>query len=399
MPLYKCQISDIDGNSEWREIQAESEEAAMEYLADQDYVVGKIKKLSESAGGKGVSGVKTQELVSFTVQLRSIYDSGVPVLEGLEDIANETKDKKMKDVVRDLKRQLEQGKTLSEAMGNHPKVFDGVYVNVLRAGESGGRLNVILDELIKMLNWRHELNEQIRSASIYPIIMIVAIVIVVVFMLTVLVPRFVKMFTSLGMDLPTSTKILISVYEFSKNNTIVVGGIIGFFFLCYSWINFTPTGKYLKDKIILKLPVLGPMAWRIALSRFAQTLSLLWSAGVDPTSSLKIVQGVVGNRVLANHLKKAYIRVEGGESLSKSLQDIPGLPPLIVRMIGTGEKTGRLSETLMHVADFYNRELPFMLKKVLAVVQPMLTVVFAAIVLTLAMAILSPILNLQSGLK
>ncbi|MBF0099966.1 MAG: type II secretion system F family protein [Desulfobacterales bacterium] len=400
MPRYLCLVTNIDGELQRQELQAESKEKAEDYWADKGYLVNKVKEIAEDEFRLGRRGVKIQEIISFTVQLRSVYMSGIPLEKGICDIAAETKDKRMKEVLQDVQRRLEQGSNISNAMANHPQVFDEVYINIIRVGEAKGSLNEVLEQLVQMLVWRNELREQIISASIYPIIMLVAVVGVLVFVVTFLVPRFVVMFETLGIDkLPRITQFFISTYTlFSTHIEIVIGGVIALIVL-FIWMKKSRAGRYAFDRVILSIPVIGGIAWRIALSRFAQTLSLMWRTGVDPSTSLKIVKGVVGNSVLARHLAKAHERVVNGESLSKSLEDVKGLPPLIIRMISTGEQTGQLSETLYHVAEFYNRELPFILKRMLALVQPIITALFAAVVLALAMAILSPIFSVwQSGL-
>ena len=403
MPRFLCKVVAPDGQLHTMERTFENSATAERFFVRRGFVVDEVKSLGKGPGKKAHIRVKPAELISFTFQFRSIFASGVSLSEGLESIAEGIKDQKMRRIVLDLKNQLELGMPISQAMENYPGVFDQVYVNVIRAGEERkeGSLSKPLDHLVALLSWRRETSQQIKTASIYPVAMLIALGLVGVFTVAVLVPRFKQLFASMGIGdaLPFWTRMLVGLSDFITQNTMLLGLIV----LCVVggiiWMGKARKGRYVWDWIKLKLPVAGPLVWRMGIARLSETLALLWRTGVPPNRCLKVASDVVGNKVLVSHLAQAQKLIEQGASLSRALSTVPNIPPLILRMISTGERTDDLPKALEHVAGFYNREMPYMLSRFMELVKPVIVVILAVFVFIMAMAIITPMMSLmQRGL-
>lgn len=340
--------------------------------------------------------LKRADLINFTIQLSNILAAGVPINQGLSDIASVAQEDWFKALVLDLQHGIErEGLSLSEAMARHPKIFSRVYVSVVRAGEFTGNVEQCLDDLARFIEWQDKLVKDIRQATIYPILVLSVIAVLSVILLTFVFPRFMAVMVQLNAtELPLPTRVVMTASEFLKS----AGGYLAVLLLAAVVavrvaIRF-PKGRLLWDRFKLSLPVVGELVRKVALTRFANYFAMLSKAGVDVITTISIVQEVMGNAVLAQVVREARGRVLEGASLSESLAESGEFPPLVIRMVHLGETTGEIDRALERVKEFYDREVSRTVGRIFAFMEPALLVVVASVVLFIALALYLPMWNI-----
>lgn len=343
--------------------------------------------------------ITRKELIAFTHHLIILGSSGIPILTGLKDIAEETQDEGFQTVLKDMHSRLEQGESLSEAMANYPKIFDESFVSVVKAGESSGALEAVLANLVRYLEWQEENKNVIVQATIYPAILGVAVVGLIVLLLTFLMPRIAGIFLKARIDLPGITIALMAASDFLVNHGYklaigLVAAVVG-----YKLWRRTERGRYLSDGWKLKIPFFGELMRKIGAANFCYTLSTLYSAGMSLPNALPIVAKVLKNAVLSTAVMKALRSVEEGRSLSEGIRQAEVFQPLVVRMLAVGEETGNLEKALGNVNRFYDRAVPQAVKKFIAILEPVIIVVAGVVVTMIIMATLLPIFRLFKAVK
>lgn len=343
--------------------------------------------------------IKTQDIVMFNVQLANMLDAGLSVISSLDTLQKQCENKRLSEVIGRVSRSVEAGESFSQSLAKHPRVFPNLLVSMVKAAEAGGDLGGVLNRYAEFAEAQADLQRKIKEALYYPIILIVAATGVIVFIATVLIPKFVEIFTRAGISLPLPTIILYGIgtairqfwYVIILAGVLIVSGLRRYV--------RTKTGKFRFDKVSLKLPILGPVVRKICISRFARTLSTLVGSGVPILESLDIVSDVVNNQVLVRVIKQMRQSVEKGERLAESLKVSEEFPPDAVQMISVGEESGNLVRMLNKISDFYDRATGYSIKKLVASLEPILLVVMGAVVTFTMASMLLPMFNMVKLLR
>ena len=338
------------------------------------------------------------ELLNFTTQVAISLDAGIPLLTVLKDLGSNSSKKTVKFIVEDLARKVESGCTFKEALAAHPKSFSLLFVSIVGAGESTGKLAFVIEDLSKIIEWQLDLKSKVKEASIYPVILFTAMVGVVTVLMATVIPKFKDMFTELDVELPLATKLVLAASKvwWVPLVTIIIAVIV------WVLISLKPKGRYQLDKFKLKIPVMGDLLTKIALSRFCHTFALGLRSGVNVFNALGIASEVTGNIYLAQSVAKAKDYVNVGEKISTALvmssKDAGGkFPDIVIRMINVGEQTGNLANTLDKVNQYYDKEVPAAVKKIFALIEPVMILFMGVVVGGIALAVFLPLTKLISA--
>ena len=359
-----------------------------------------FKSTEKSTKAFSQNKVSNRDLVMFCFQLEQLTSAGVPILDGLNDLRESTANLYFQKVLGALAGEVEGGKMLSQAMAEHPDVFDEVFVNLVAAGEQTGRLPSVFENLSETLKWQDELMSQTKRLLAYPLFVFVVVMAAVTFLMIYLVPEMVKFLNSLGQELPLNTRILIFISNaFVKYwwlilalPVVVVTGLAGY-------IRQSPEARYRFDYLKLKLPLTGDILHKIIMARFARYFALMYQTGIPILDAIKTCEKIVGNRVIADALSRAHAQINAGDSMSESFHNAGLFPPLVVRMIKVGENTGALDKSLLNVSYFYDRDVNEMMQKMLKLLEPALTVVLGLILAFIMMSVLGPVYDSFGKMK
>ncbi|MDD2702682.1 MAG: type II secretion system F family protein [Candidatus Omnitrophica bacterium] len=336
------------------------------------------------------------EVLNFTTQLAISIDAGIPLLSALHDLSKGNTNPKLKLLLEDISRNVESGVSFKDALTAHPQIFSKLYLSIVGAGESTGKLAFVLGDLSKLLEWQLEMHSKIKEASIYPVMLFVVMVGVVAVLVGVVIPKFEPMFAELGVALPLPTQIVLLISKvFRKFWWLMIVSGIGIVAGLKMFGN-TENGGYTLDKLKLKLPIFGGLMIKIALSRFCHTFSLALRSGVAVFNAMGIASEVMGNKYFEKSIKKAQDYVNAGERISTALDNSGQFPALVIRMIGVGEQTGALSEVLEKVNQFYDREVPATIKKIFALFEPIMIIVMGVVVGGIAVSVFLPLISIIS---
>lgn len=375
-------------------VEAATEQAAIAALLNRNMLVvsiqEKIGKKGKTAGGS----VALMDLVIFTRQLATMIDAGLAMVQSLQALAEQTTNKVMRDVIKDVCTRVEGGDSFSEALQKHPKVFNRLYVCMVAAGEKGGLLAEILARLATYLENANRLRKKVKSAMMYPAVVTIVAILITIFLLVKVVPVFGEIFASFGADLPAPTQALVNLSNIVKRYLILIlvagGGAV------YAWLYFikTPVGRQFWDARRIKLPIFGVIAHKICLARFTRTLASLIRSGVPILEVLQIVSQTVGNVIMEKAIKTAAVDIERGESISASLGKHPVFPAMIIRMVTAGEQTGKIDNMLERVADFLDEEIETTLAGLTALIEPILIVFLGVVVGGMVICMFLPIFKM-----
>ena len=335
--------------------------------------------------------VKRKDLITFSVHLSTTLSAGIPILQALQDLIEQTEKPKFKKVIEDISRNIQAGNSFSEALAKHPKVFSELYVSIVKAGETTGNVDKVLDDLVTFLEWQESLATDVKQATIYPAFILLAVISLIVLLMTFVFPRFTVIFERTNVPLPIPTRVVMSISHFTTSYWFIIVLIVIALILSHRLVVRTPRGRYFFDKLKLKLPVFGNLMRKIALSRFSHHFGTLLKAGVEIYHSLMVTEKVVGNSVIANAISNARDYISAGEKLSESLKKGNEFPSMVIRMISIGESSGSLDKTLGKVSQYYDREVPVTIKKVFAVFEPIVIAMLAMIVLGMALSMFLPL--------
>jgi MSHA biogenesis protein MshG len=340
-----------------------------------------------------------EELIVFSRQMYSLNKAGVPIIRALSGLAATVRNHALQEVLKDVAESLESGVDLASSLNRHPAVFADLYVSVIHVGENTGRLDLAFKQVAGYLELERETKKRIGAATRYPLFVIIAIVIAIGVINVLVVPAFAQLFASFDAELPWQTRVLIWCSDFTVNNwywilLVVVGSILGW----RSYVN-TEAGRLWWDGLKLRMPLVGSIFERIILARFARTFSTVARAGVPIIQALSVVASAVGNAHVADRIGKMASNIERGESFSRTAANSDLFSPLVLQMIAVGEETGNMDELLEEVADFYEQEVDYDLKKLSDKIEPILLVVVAGMVLILALGVFLPMWDLSSVAK
>jgi len=401
MPDFKYQGTNRSGSSVSGVMTANSKADLQNLLKRQQITPTKMSEKGKefnmpTFGG----GVNAKELAIFTRQFSVMIDAGLPLVQCLEILGSQQENKFFQKVLINTRSMVEGGATLSTAMRSSPKVFDGLYVNMVEAGETGGILDIILQRLSTYIEKNVKLQRAVKSALIYPVGVLTIAGLVIFLLLWKVVPIFATLFAGLGVTLPLPTKIVIGMSNFvgSYFGLLIIVALGGGIFGLKTWYG-TPTGKYVLDSIVLKLPVLGILMRKIAVARFTRTLGTLIASGVPILEGLDITAKTSGNAVVERALQKVRKALEEGKSLTEPLKESNVFPGMVTQMIAVGEQTGAMDAMLQKIADFYEEEVDSAVKDLLTAMEPVMIVFLGVVVGGVVISMYLPLFTLIGKLS
>lgn len=343
--------------------------------------------------------VTVEDLVMFCRQMYSLANAGVPIMRAVRGLANTITSKRLKSALMSVQESLERGRTLSSAMNDHPDIFNQLFISLIHVGENTGKLDASFEQLAGYLEREQETRKQIKTATRYPMFVMIAISAAMVIMNIMVIPIFADMFSKFGTELPLMTRILLTTSDFFVYQWhYLIIGISSVIFGVYKYLQ-TEKGAYTWDKFKLNLPIVGSIFQRSLLSRFSRSFAMMLSAGVPLNSALSLVAEAVNNRFMAERILEMRANIERGESLSRVAQSSQLFTPLVMQMISVGEETGRIDDLLSEVAGYYEREVDYDLQNLTAKIEPILISIVAGMVLVLALGIFTPMWDMMGAIK
>ena len=400
MPAFTYTARALNGDLRTATIDAPSRDEVVAQLRRQRLNVVKIDEAAQAANKKKSGGkISMRDIVIFTRQFSTMINAGLPLVQALDILAKQSENKALKDVTRAVVFDVESGHTVADALRKHPKAFSDLYVNMVAAGEAGGILDTILMRLATFMEKNDALVRKVKGAMIYPGVITSVAGIAIVVLLVFVIPVFEKMFASVGMALPLPTRVVIGMSRFLQGYwwaviaAIVVAG--------YSLKKYyaTPDGKLAIDRMLLKMPVLGDVLRKSAVSRFTRTLGTLIGSGVSILDGLEITAKTAGNRVIQDAIMESRASIAGGETISAPLQKSQVFPPMVISMIAVGEQTGGLDEMLSKIADFYDEEVDAAVSGLLALMEPIMIVFLGVVVGGMVVAMYLPIFDMINAVQ
>jgi len=379
-------------------IEAENKSVIARQLREKGYFITEIKEKRSSIDiGEFFSmhkRVKLKDLSIFSQQFAAMINAGISLVDALNILQEQTNHRHLQDVLASVRDDVETGVSLADAVSKHPETFPELYTQLIRAGESGGVLDSILDKLAVHYDRQDELNSMVKSALYYPAVILLVGIAVVIFLVTRVVPQFVGMFQDFGSELPLPTRMLLAISSFAQSYWwAILLAVIAVIFLLIRYRK-TPSGREATDRWILKLPVIGDMMRKVYISRFSSTLAILIDSGVDLLTALTIVEDVVGNRVYSEILTDARVQVREGSNLSDPLENSGEFPPMVVHMLRVGEETGAIGEMLNKVSRFYDRQTEAAVEGAISLIEPIMIVLLAVMVGFVAISIVTPMFDM-----
>ena len=345
--------------------------------------------------------VKTKVLTQFTRQLATLVNAGLPLMRGIDVLKRQMKDPQMVEALNGIAENIAAGGTFSESLTQYPKIFDKLYVNMVKAGEAGGVLEVVLGRLAEFAEKSEKIANKVKGAMIYPIVVLVAAVGITGFLLVAVIPKFKQVFNDMlgGKALPAITQYVMDASEFVQHNGLVIVAIIAAIVVIKKVFGKTEAGAYFYDVCQLKAPVIGTLAQRTAVSRVTRTLGTLLSSGVPILQSLVIVRDTTGNRVVSKALQDVHDAVKEGEGMTQPLSQCSVFPPMVVSMVEVGEETGALADMLTRIANTYDDEVDNAVAGMTAAIEPALIIVLAVVVGTIVTAMFLPMIDIISSVS
>jgi len=398
MPTYTYTARAVNGELKTATIDAPSREEVVAQLRRQRMSVVKVDEESKKAKTPRGS-IKMRDIVIFTRQFSTMINAGLPLVQALDILAKQTENKTLSEVTRAVVFDVESGHTVADALAKHPNAFSDLYVNMVAAGEAGGILDTILMRLATFMEKNDALVRKVKGVMIYPgVIMSVAVIAICVLLIFV-IPVFETMFGSVGLALPLPTRVVIGLSRFLKGYWWLIGGGIAGSFVMVKRYYATPGGKLLIDKAMLKVPVLGDVLRKSAVSRFTRTLGTLISSGVSILDGLEITAKTAGNRVIQDAIMASRASIAGGDTIAAPLQKSAVFPPMVISMIAVGEQTGGLDEMLSKIADFYDEEVDAAVSGLLSLLEPVMIVFLGVVVGGMVVAMYLPIFDMINAVQ
>lgn len=403
MPIYVYKGYDArTGDGRKGKVEADSVKAARAKLRSKEKIIASElrEEVAVTGGGGGSlfggSGVSIQDLSIMTRQFATLQSAQVPLDECLIGLTQQVDNPVLRNTLSAVKDSVSEGRSLADSMAMFPRVFDRLYVNMVRAGEASGALGVVFERLADFQEYQVAVRGKVVSSMAYPMLMIFASLGIIAFLFISLVPKLQKVFASMKVKLPWYTELLIGFSEFlQKKWYVVLIAIAALVFLFRSWYQ-TEAGRRSWDAFVLGLPIFGAVAIRVNISKFTKTLETLLSSGVPIINALEITRNVIGNRIISDVVAEAKISVQEGEPLGMTIAKSDKFPPLVTQMIITGEKTGELETMLKHVSAAYDAEVERKIDSMISLIEPMMIIVLAGIVVVVVVAMLVPMFSIMN---
>jgi type IV pilus assembly protein PilC len=395
MPAFEYKAVDRAGRSARGKLDAANEVDLELRLRKMglDLITTRLLRGHSSTLARG--SITRQDLITFCFDLEQISRAGIPILEGLRDLRDGMDNPRFREVLTSVIEDIEGGKTMSQALAAFPRVFNTVFVSLIRAGELSGTLTEVFENLGGTLKWQDELISQTRRLLVYPALVFVVVLCVMLFLLLYLVPQVTSLMKTMGLALPLQTRILIWLSDFTATfwpvlMLLPVIVAVGISFM----VRTNPRARYLWDYAILRLPVTGVILQKIILARFANFFALMYRSGITILDAVKTSEDIVANRVIAEGLQRAGQQINAGESLPEAFANLGVFPPLVIRMLRVGESTGALDVALMNITYFYNRDVRESVDKALKLLEPMLTLILGGMLALILFSVLTPIYDI-----
>lgn len=404
MPTYTYKARSQTGELLSGVIDSPTPEAAAEQLFSKGYtpvnieLAGKVSSTSANIFDI-FNRVKSEDLIVFSRQLATLVASGISFLRSLDTLSEQTKNKKLKNIIEEIKKSIEGGSSFSEALMKFPDVFSPLYVNMIRVGEEGGVLDDILERLASLLEHEATTKARMKAATRYPLIVIVSITIAFLVLTTFVVPKFAALYQSAKVELPLPTRIIIFLNKAIRNYwPFLIGGAAGIIIAVRSYIK-TPSGRWNWDKVKLKIPIIGSVVEKTVMSRFSRIFSTLYRSGIPMLHTLDIVSGTLGNVIIARAVEVIKESVREGKGLAQPMTSTMVFPPMVIQMVAVGEETGALDDMLTKVSDYYDLEVEYAIRNLSTTLEPILLLFLAGIILFLALGIFLPIWDMINVMK
>ena len=401
MKAFKVTFRDKAGKVGTERVDAETQAQAVEKIAARGNLTLSVveEQVADASGGRSRKKVKNEEIVIFVRQFATMIDAGLPLLQALQTLEEQCEPgSPFRSVMINLVSDVNHGKSFSEALGSFPKIFDKLFISMVRAGEMGGFLAEILERLAVYLESSAALKRKVKAALMYPMVVSLIAIGVTVLLLVKVVPTFEDIFKDIGTDLPLPTKILLASSHFLKGpgGLVVLGVVAGIYFGFIAY-NKTPAGCLKVDALKFKLPIFGVMMQKIAIARFTSTLATLVTSGVPIITSLGIVSEASGNEVINLVLKDAVKRTEKGEPIAAALRDSPYIPRMVAKMVEVGEATGRVDQMLQRIATYYTEQVNVAISGLTSMIEPILIVFLGVVVGGIMLAMFMPMFKLVNS--
>ena len=383
------------------ELEAADEAAVQQRLRSMALANVKIKKKPMSLSFKlpGLNGIAQKDLVIFTRQFATMIDAGLPLVQCLDILATQLDNLAFRDVLSKVKGRVESGSTLADALGDHPKVFDTLYVQLVAAGEIGGILDTILNRLAQYIEKNEKLKAKVKGAMVYPSVVLVVAVVVTVVLLLFVTPTFEKMFKDFGGTMPAPTQIVIDISKWLQHYIIyMVIGLIGASFAFRAYLNW-PKGREQWDAFTIRTPIFGPLIRKVAVARFTRTLGTMISSGVPILDAMEVVAKTAGNSVIEKAIRYTKEKISEGKTIVQPLAETKVFPPMVVQMIGVGEATGAMDQMLTKIADFYDDEVDAAVGALTSLIEPVMMVFLGGVVGGFLIAMYLPIFSIAGSIK
>ncbi len=401
IPVWLWEAKTKSGDVKKGEMEAADAEAVNARLRSLGYAPVKVKKKPLEINIKlpGVGGVTLKDLVIFTRMFATMIDAGLPLVQCLEILANQTDNPAMRTVLAQVKTKVESGATFADSLKDHPKVFDELYVQLVAAGEVGGILDTILSRLAAYIEKNEKLRRKVKSAMTYPIIVLTVAVGVTAVLLLKVTPTFEKMFKDFGGAMPAPTQFVIDLSAWLQQYIFhLVGGIVAVIIAFRAFVSH-PKGRVLFDKAMLNSPVIGPVVRKVAVARFTRTLGTMISSGVPILDALEVVAKTAGNRTVEAAIFYVRAKISEGKTIAAPLLETGVFPPMVVQMVGVGEATGAMDQMLNKIADFYDDEVDTAVAGLTAMIEPLLMVFLGFVVGGFLIAMYLPIFSIAGSIK
>lgn len=407
MPSFEYQVKDRQGKTKVGLQDAADVNALVQNLRTEGYIIIRVNETKSKARGvqlgaaatrrKGKSGkIKLDDLVVFSRQMATLVAAGVPLIQCLEILSNQVEKLRFQDVLRDMHQSIQSGKSFSDSMEKHKKVFSELFINMVRAGEQSGSLEEILDRVATYLEKTNALQKKVKSAMMYPASVTSLAMLITWGMLTFVIPKFATIFEGLNAELPAMTQGLIDLSHFMSSHWYVVVGGVVLTFIGFSQFVKTPFGRLASDSLKLKMIIFGPIMLKVAISKFSRTLATLIKSGVAIMAALEIVSKTSGNRRIELVIGIVMEAVKKGSGMATTLEKEGIFPTMVVKMIAIGEETGELEEMLTKIADFYDMEVDTAVEGLTSLIEPLIIAFLGVVIGGIVIAMFLPILTLAS---
>jgi type IV pilus assembly protein PilC len=399
MPVFQYSARSETGNDSSGVLFAPNEDLLYQMLRQQGLYLLRSRKRRGGALRPERLRLSPKQVLAFTIHMSTCQQAGIPLMQTLHALARESSGIRFQAMIDGLITRISGGSLLSDALAQYPRIFDKHYVQMVATGETAGQLEARLEELVRHMEWHQEIRSQVKQSSTYPLIVITLLLVVIVIMMTFTLPKFTKLLMQFHAPLPAPTRIVIAASRAFSDYWFLLPLLPGIPYAVWRALGCTQKGRLLLDRIKLRIPVFGALQHKIALSRFAHHFSCLHVAGIDTLSSLTIVEGLVGNLVIAEVLRRVRLGVEAGKSLSQQLSQSPEFPSFVIQMLSAGEESGNLEATLKKVSQYYDREVPAAIRRAFTVIEPMILVIMGAMVAFIALSILLPIYQFGASIN